>query len=323
MWKTDGMPESPEVQALVEELGSQLAGRAITDVDVIEFRVVKTRARPPSALVGERVTGAMRHGKHVDLVLGPQHLVVSLGRHGWARWQNGDGDDPVGYDAPVTGAADADADAAPAPALVTIDFDDGRTLEFTDAGGWVSLGFSVVDDPAEVPAVAKLGPDPADPGFSRADFDRAVVGRRKQIKAVLQEQESLAGIGNAYSDEILHTAKISPVAHAAALTERRARSALRRDGGHHQVGDRRAPRHPDRSAQGGEGRGHAGARQGGGDVPGLRRHDPRLLVREHDGAVLPDVPDERRGASAPGVTGRASPSSRAIEQYRRSTAASA
>ena len=222
------MPESPEVQALVEELGTQLEGRAITDVDVLEFRVVKTRARPPSSLVGERVTGATRHGKHVSLEVGEsQHLVVSLGRHGWARWRDGDGGDEgagdrqaaVAYNAPVTGAADADADAAPAPALVSIEFDDGRTLEFTDAGGWVSLGFSVVDDPAEVPAIAKLGPDPADPGFSRADFDQAVVGRRKQIKAVLQEQESLAGIGNAYSDEILHTAKISPVAHAAALTE--------------------------------------------------------------------------------------------------------
>ena len=210
------MPESPEVEALVEELGAQLAGRTITDVDVIEFRVVKTRARPPSTLTGERVTGATRHGKLVDLALGEsQHLVVSLGRHGWARWRGTD--DAVGFDAPVTGADDADG--GPAPALVAIEFDDGSALEFTDAGGWVSLGFWVVDDPAEVPAVAKLGPDPADPDFSRADFDRAVAGRRKQVKAVLQEQESLAGIGNAYSDEILHAAKISPVAHAAALGE--------------------------------------------------------------------------------------------------------
>ena len=216
MWKTDLMPESPEVEALVEELGTQLAGRAITDVDVIEFRVVKTRARPPSALTGELVTGAKRHGKLVDLALGgSQHLVVSLGRHGWARWR--DADAAIGYDAPVTGANDADAGTA--PALVAVEFDDGSALEFTDAGGWVSLGLSVVDDPAEVPAVAKLGPDPADPEFSRADFDRAVVGRRKQVKAVLQEQESLGGIGNAYSDEILHAAKISPVAHAADLAE--------------------------------------------------------------------------------------------------------
>lgn len=212
------MPESPEVEALVEELGARLAGRAIADVDVVEFRVVKTRARPPSALTGERVTGATRHGKLVELVLeDSHHLVVSLGRHGWARWRDGENADSVAYDAPVTGAEDADA--GPAPALVAVEFDDSRALEFTDAGGWVSLGFWVVDDPGEVPAVAKLGPDPADPEFSRSDFDRAVVGRRKQIKAVLQEQESLAGIGNAYSDEILHTAKISPVAHAASLTE--------------------------------------------------------------------------------------------------------
>ena len=108
-------------------------------------------------------------------------------------------------------------DDAP-PTLVALGFDDGSTLELTDAGDWVSLGCWVVDDPAEVPAVAKLGPDPADPAFSRAEFDRAVAGRRKQVKAVLQDQESLAGIGNAYSDEILHLAKLSPVGHAAALT---------------------------------------------------------------------------------------------------------
>ena len=224
VWKTDPMPESPEVQALVEELGTQLAGRTITDVDVLEFRVVKTRARPPSSLVGERVTGATRHGKHVSLEVGEsQHLVVSLGRHGWARWRNGDGDGgseaAVAYDAPVTGAADADADAAPAPALVSIEFDDGRTLEFTDAGGWVSLGLFVVGDAGEVPAIAKLGPDPADPDFTRDQFDAALGGRRKQIKAILQEQESLAGIGNAYSVEILHLAKVSPVTHAASLDE--------------------------------------------------------------------------------------------------------
>ncbi|MBM7831359.1 formamidopyrimidine-DNA glycosylase [Agromyces cerinus] len=199
------MPESPEVEALVEDLGTRLTGREITDVDVVEFRAAKTRSRPPSSLRGERVSGAARHGKHVDLAVGDaQHLVVSLGRHGWARYANGEADASVA-DAP--------------PTLVVFTFDDGTVVELTDAGDWVSLGCFVVDDPKEVPAVAKLGPDPADPGFTREDFDRVVAGRRKQVKAVLQEQESLAGIGNAYSDEILHLAKISPVAHAAALTE--------------------------------------------------------------------------------------------------------
>ncbi|RXZ46690.1 Fpg/Nei family DNA glycosylase [Agromyces fucosus] len=203
------MPESPEVQALVEDLGTRLAGREITDVDVVEFRAAKTRSRPPTSLRGERVSGATRHGKHVDLAVGDAHLVVSLGRHGWARYAKGDAD--------ASESEGPDADAP--PTLVVLTFDDGTVVELTDAGDWVSLGCWVVDDPREVPAVAKLGADPADPGFTRADFDRVVVGRRKQVKAVLQEQESLAGIGNAYSDEILHLAKISPVTHAAALTD--------------------------------------------------------------------------------------------------------
>ena len=199
------MPESPEVQALADALGVRFGGHEIRDVDVIEFRTTKTRTRPPATLAGERVAGVTRHGKHLDLAVGAtQHLVVSLGRHGWARVREVDGAE-LPDDAP--------------PALVAMTFDDGGVLEFTDAGGWVSIGLSVVDDPADVPAISKLGPDPADPGFSRADFDHAVVGRRKQVKAVLQEQESLAGIGNAYSDEILHTARVSPIVHASALTD--------------------------------------------------------------------------------------------------------
>jgi len=208
VWKAGVMPESPEVEALAEELNGRLAGRALTAVDVVEFRTTKTRARPAEALVGETATGMARHGKLVALSFGAsQHLVVSFGRHGWARWT----------DTPDAGADDQPDDAP--PMLVALGFDDGSTLELTDAGDWVSLGCWVVDDPAEVPAVAKLGPDPADPAFSRAEFDRAVAGRRKQVKAVLQDQESLAGIGNAYSDEILHAAKTSPYALAAGLSE--------------------------------------------------------------------------------------------------------
>jgi formamidopyrimidine-DNA glycosylase len=207
------MPESPEVQALADELHVRLAGRTIAAADVVEFRVTKTRARPIESLVGERVAGVARHGKLIDLAIGRgTHLVVSLGRHGWARWAT-----EAEADAAGTAAPD-DTEAVPPPTLVSLSFGDDRTLELTDAGSFVSLGAWVVDDPADVPAVAKLGPDPADPAFSRADFDRAVVGRRKQVKAVLQEQESLAGIGNAYSDEILFAARISPIVHASMLS---------------------------------------------------------------------------------------------------------
>src|SRR6185437_15186772 len=146
------MPESPEVQALSEQVGERLAGRALAAVDVLEFRLIKTRSRLPDTLVGEPVTGARRFGKLVALAFGGQHLVISLGRHGWARWG---GDDPA-PDAP--------------PTLAVLDFDDGTQLELTDAGGWVSLGTWVVDDPVDVSSVASLGPDPAHSSYSRAEF---------------------------------------------------------------------------------------------------------------------------------------------------------
>jgi formamidopyrimidine-DNA glycosylase len=193
------MPESPEVQALADQVGERLAGSTLTAVDVLEFRVIKTRARQPESLVGERVTGARRYGKLVDLEFGDTHLVISLGRHGWARW------------------GDAELPPDPPPALALLDFDDGTRLELTDAGGWVSLGAWVVDDPLDVSTVAALGPDPADPGYTRADFDRAFGGRRKQLKAILEEQKSISGIGNAYSDEILFAARLNPVSHSSDL----------------------------------------------------------------------------------------------------------
>jgi len=200
------MPESPEVQILAEFLDAQLTGHTLREVDLLEFRALRSRARPLSELIGHDVTAVRRLGKHLDVGFGDAHLVISLGRHGWVRWRASDTPDHV------------EAEGVPR-ALVSLTFADAGTVEVTDAGSWVSLGLSVVADPAEVAAVAKLGPDPADPGFDRAAFDAAVRRRRKQIKAVLQEQESLAGIGNAYSDEILHAVGVAPTTHAAVLDE--------------------------------------------------------------------------------------------------------
>ncbi|WP_029144543.1 DNA-formamidopyrimidine glycosylase family protein [Microbacterium luticocti] len=247
------MPESPEVAALVEQLDERARGCVVAAVDLLEFRALKTRARPLSSLVGRRIAGVHRFGKFIDVALDDGHLVVSLGRHGWVRWTDaspqGDLDDPA-PDAPARDASDrgassdesdesgaseasASTDTGP-PVLAELDLDGaggGAVLAFTDAGSWVSLGLWVVDDPHDVPGIAKLGPDPLEPGFSDADVDRAVVGRRKQLKAILQEQESFAGIGNAYSDEILHAARLSPLVHGDTLTadERRRLSAAMRD----------------------------------------------------------------------------------------------
>jgi formamidopyrimidine-DNA glycosylase len=198
------VPESPEVDALAGFLRDELVGARVVAVSVEEFRAVKTRARPLDELVGATVTGVERHGKHLALRTDRASLVVSLGRAGWARWR------AAGEAQPVT------ADAG-APEIATLEFDGGATLSFTDAGDWLSLGLSVVDDPREVSAIAGLGPDPISEAFTPDVLDGIVAGRRKQLKALLQEQETLAGIGNAYSDEILHTARLSPVMHAATL----------------------------------------------------------------------------------------------------------
>jgi len=196
------MPEAPEVEALTLFLRERLTGQVVTAVDLVEGRALKTRARPLSELVGRAVTSVTRHGKHVDLDLDGVHLGIGFGRAGWATWTDTGGELPP----------------SAAPEIARLVFADG-IMGITDAGDWLSVQLHVVDEPDEVPAVAKLGPDALDPRFSREMLAAALRGRRKQLKALLQEQETLAGIGNAYSDETLFAARLSPVAHAAALSE--------------------------------------------------------------------------------------------------------
>ena len=69
-------------------------------------------------------------------------------------------------------------------------------------------------DPQEVPGIAPLGPDPLAAGFDRAALARSWPGARQQVKGLLRDQSVLAGVGNAYSDEVLHAARLSPFAVA-------------------------------------------------------------------------------------------------------------
>lgn len=207
------MPESPEVEVLARHVRTRAVGRRIAAIELEEYRVLKTRARPVDELVARTVSAVERHGKHLALRTDGPVLVVSFGRAGWMRDLD-------------TGTAEGDLDqhgegdggpseAAPVARLL---FDDGTGFVFTDAGQWLSFGLSIVDVATDVGAIAKLGPDPLAGELTREDVERITVGRRKQLKALLQEQESVAGIGNAYSDEILHVARLSPLMHAAALT---------------------------------------------------------------------------------------------------------
>jgi formamidopyrimidine-DNA glycosylase len=191
------VPELPEVHALVTDLGSRLTGRTVDRLDVLSFTVLKTFEISPSALSGDVVRSVARHGKFLDLSIGDIHLVMHLARAGWIRWREGPPPPPSRL-----------GKSAVAARLV---LDDGSGLDVTEAGTKKSLALYLVADPREVPGVARLGPDPLDESFTLDVFaDILKAAGRSQVKGVLRNQSIIAGIGNAYSDEILHVARMSP-----------------------------------------------------------------------------------------------------------------
>ncbi|QIZ97090.1 Fpg/Nei family DNA glycosylase [Leifsonia sp. PS1209] len=192
------MPELPEVTALAADLDARLRGRVIDSLRIVAFAALKTFDPPVSAVSGLTIGGVTRHGKFLDISAGDLHIVMHLARAGWVRWRDAPPPPPSGR--PGKG-----------PLAARLVLDDGTGLDITEAGTKKSLSISVVHDPADVPGVANLGPDPLAPEFTEEVFAGILAGAgRAQIKGVLRSQSIIAGIGNAYSDEILHTARMSP-----------------------------------------------------------------------------------------------------------------
>ena len=199
------MPELPEVQALVDFLSERAVGEAITGVELGSITVLKTYSPPPDALVGAPVESASRHGKFIDLDCGGTHLIFHLARAGWLRWYE---------EVPATRLRPGKS-----PIALRVRLSDGSGFDLTEAGTKKRLAAYITGSPQEVPGIASLGPDPLSPDFTQEVFAGILAERRAQIKGVLRDQSIIAGIGNAYSDEILHVAKISPFAIAARLSE--------------------------------------------------------------------------------------------------------
>lgn len=198
------MPEMPEVQGLVDFLSARATGLTATKVSVANIAALKTYDPPVDALVGSTVTGSARHGKFIDLSTDAGiHLVFHLAKAGWLRWYE---------QLPSTVIRPGKT-----PIALRVAFDDGSGFDLTEAGTKKSLAVYVVREPADVPGIARLGPDPLADTFTRDTLAGLLAGRRTQIKGVLRDQSVVAGIGNAYSDEILHAARMSPYALAASL----------------------------------------------------------------------------------------------------------
>lgn len=197
------MPELPEVEALVDHLRRHAIGGTIDRVDIASLSVLKTFDPPPAALHGRTVTAAHRWGKYLGLQAGDDFVIAHLSRAGWLRWSDALGTAPL---KPGKG-----------PIALRIHLCGGRGFDLNEAGTQKRLAVWLVSDPHQVPGIAALGPDAlcVTPG----GLSSLLAHNSGRIKTVITDQKVIAGIGNAYSDEILHAARISPFATASKLTD--------------------------------------------------------------------------------------------------------
>ena len=203
------MPELPEVEALADHLRRHAVGLTIGRIDVSALSVLKTFDPPITVLHGQTVTGANRWGKYLGMQAGDLHLITHLSRAGWLRWSDK--------------LAAAPLRPGKGPIALRVHLGDSSTpsaapgFDLTEAGTQKRLAVWLVDDPAKVPGIAALGPDAL--SVSPDDLAGVLSGQSGRIKTVITDQKVIAGIGNAYSDEILHVAKLSPFATASNLTD--------------------------------------------------------------------------------------------------------
>jgi formamidopyrimidine-DNA glycosylase len=207
------MPELPEIEALAAFLRERAVGRIVIRSDVAAFSAVKTFDPPLSAINGLTVTGADRHGKFLDLDIDGLHLITHLSRGGWLQWREKLSPVPP---KPGRGPLAFRLHLAPDPNAAGPESDAAAGFDLTEAGTQKRLAVYLVRDPMDVPGIARLGPDAM--RVSLDEFAAVLAGQRGQLKGALTTQSVLAGVGNAYSDEILHAAKLSPFAIAARLT---------------------------------------------------------------------------------------------------------
>lgn len=210
IWQSYAMPELPEVHGLCTYLDTQLRGAELTGVRINSIAALKTADPPYYALEGRTIEGVQRFGKFVCFDAGGMFFVFHLAKAGWVRYT----------EHPSSAALRMGKSNIAARLLFHRSADDTHIgLDLTEAGTKKSLAIYVVRDPQDVPGIASLGPEPLSPDFDVDALAAIVRSSSQQIKGLLRSQSVIAGIGNAYSDEILHAAKISPFAIAKSLDE--------------------------------------------------------------------------------------------------------
>jgi formamidopyrimidine-DNA glycosylase len=198
------VPELPEVETLTTVLSARIAGLTVERCELASFSALKTVSPRLDTLVGRTATGCERRGKYVCVDLDGVWLVVHLSRAGWIRWYES---------VPALTARPGKK----GPLALRVGFDDGAGFDVTEAGTEKRLALWVVTSPDEVESLAALGVDPLSPAFTADRLAELLDGRGAILKTVLTTQSLIAGVGNAYSDEALHAARLSPYKKASSL----------------------------------------------------------------------------------------------------------
>jgi formamidopyrimidine-DNA glycosylase len=195
------MPELPEVETIVRTLRPVLIGKSILSA---ELRWSRTLASPSPAkfkkqILGQQILDITRRAKYLRLLLSKSNLIIHLRMSGDLLVVLG-GYQPAKHD------------------RLLLKLTEDMTLVFSDARKFGRVW--LVDDPAEV--FRGLGPEPLSDVFTPALFYDALHTRHRQLKPLLLNQNFLAGLGNIYTDEALHLARLHPLTFSNAITAKRA-----------------------------------------------------------------------------------------------------
>ena len=215
------MPELPEVEALVRFLDERSSGAVVASCRLASISALKTFDPPLEGLEGRMVGGWQRRGKYLQMRADDTEarhssgagaeatrlwLVIHLARGGWVSW----------WDTPPRGTVRL---GGRGPLALRVGLQDGHGFDVTEMGTEKRLALWVVHRPTDIEALATLGPEPLDPSFDARQLADLLAGEKGTLKNALSRQSLVAGIGNAYSDEILHAARLSPFKPAGTLTE--------------------------------------------------------------------------------------------------------
>ena len=195
------MPELPDVTVYVEALERRIAGRRLERIRILTPFVLRSVDPPLEAAAGREVRRLRRIGKRIVLDLGEElFAVIHLMIAGRLAWKD---------------AGPKAAKAAP-NAVAAFDFADG-SLYFTEAGTRKRASLTLVRGESALRALDPGGIEPL--GSTLEQFRAALTGENHTLKRALTDPRLFSGIGNAYSDEILHAARLSPLKLTRSLSD--------------------------------------------------------------------------------------------------------